>query len=151
MQPGPERRLFSSRMADALAQLEEERRKLATLQSQVATTTTTVRARDRLFTVTLDGRGEVTGITFDGVRYRKLAPAELAKLIVDTIATGRREALEKIGTMMGGDPLPGVSFMDIATNARPANEVLDSFLTAAMDRLPDQVRNRAEQIIRGEQ
>jgi len=143
--------LFSSRLADALAQLEAERRKLETMQRTMAETTTTVRARDRLFTVTFDGRGEVTAIDFDGFRYRKLAPGELAKLIVDTIATGRRQALEKLGAMMGGDPLPGVSFMDIATNARPPAEVLDSFLSAAIDRLPDRVRSRAEQIIRGAQ
>ena len=143
--------LARGRIADALAELEEQRRKLTAMQSEMATTTTTVRARDRLFTVTLDGRGEVTGINFDGFRYQRLAPPELAKLIVDTIATGRREAIEKIGTMMGGDPLPGISFTEVATNARPAAEVLDSFLGAALDRLPDNVRSRVEQRMRGDQ
>lgn len=143
--------LFESRLSDALAELEEQRRKLTAMQSELATTTTQVRARDRLFSVTVDGRGEVTHIDFDGFRYRRLAPAELGKLIVDTIAIARRQAMEKIGTMMGDDPLPGISFTDLATNARPVTDVLDSFLGAALDRLPTQVRSRAEQIIRGAQ
>jgi DNA-binding protein YbaB len=142
---------FADRLAGALAELEEQRRKLTEMQRAMTTTTTKVHARDRLLTVTFDGRGDVTKIEFDGFRYRKLAPGELGKLIVDTIAAGRRQAIEKIGAMMGGDPLPGVSFTDLATNARPAAEVLDSFLGAALDRLPAHVRGRAEQMLRGAQ
>lgn len=142
--------MVSSRVAEAMAQFEEERRKLADLQSSLSSTTTTVRARDRLFTVTLDGRGEVTSITFDGFRYRKLAPAELARLIVETIATGRRQAIDKLGAMVGSDPLPGVSFSELATGSRPFTEVLDSFLGAALDTLPERIRGRVEQRMKGE-
>ena len=142
-------RLRSS-VADALDQVEQERRRLADVQSQMASTTTTVHAKDRLFSVTLDGRGELSGITFEGTRYRRLAPAELARLIVDTFATGRRQAIEKIGTMMGTDPLPGVSFTDLATGSRPFTEVLDSFFGAALDQLPEHVRGRVEQRLQGE-
>src|SRR4051812_43020998 len=142
---------FRGRIADALGELDEQRRKLTEMQGQLATAKTTVRARDRLFIVTLDGRGEVTEIAFDSLRYRRLAPAELAKLIVDTIATGRKEAIDKMGAMLGADPLPGISFAEIATNARPAAEVLDSFLGAALGRLPDNVRHRVEQRMRGDQ
>ena len=137
--------LFRGRIADALEEFEEQKRKLSAMQSEMATTTTTVRARDRLFTLTLDGRGEVTDIAFDGFRYRRLAPAELAKVIVETIATGRRQAMEKIGQMMGGDVLPGISFTDIANNTRPGADVLEAFLGSALDRLPDHVRSRVEQ------
>ncbi|HEV8605248.1 MAG TPA: hypothetical protein VGQ99_07780, partial [Tepidisphaeraceae bacterium] len=77
------------------------------------------------------------------------APAELASRIVETVASGRRQAIEQIGSMMGGDVLPGISFVEAASGTRPAQEMIDSIMSAAMDRLPEQFRSRVQRMREG--
>ena len=134
-------------VAAAMAELAEERRKLEAMQAQITTTTTTVQAKDRLLSVTLDGRGDLTKLEIHGTRYRRLEPGELAVLIVETIATGRRQAIEKLGGMMGSQPLPGIEFADLASGRSSLTDVLDTFLGAALEQMPDRVKNRVNQTL----
>jgi DNA-binding protein YbaB len=135
----------------ALAGLAEERRRIKELQETVAETSTVVHSKDRMLSVTFNGRGELDKLTFSGTRYRRVAPTELAKVITETLAAGRNQAMEKLGGMMGSEVLPGVKFEDMATGNVDVNEVIDGFLGAALAGLPDKVLGRFDQArLRGE-
>jgi DNA-binding protein YbaB len=129
----------------ALAQLEEERRKIDTMQQHMNEATTILQSKDRIFSVTFDGRGEIKKLAFDGVRYKKLAPGELAELVISTIASGRQKAIDNLGKVMGSDPLPGVSFSDLASGKSALTDVLDSFIGSAVGQLPEHLRGRVSQ------
>jgi DNA-binding protein YbaB len=134
----------------ALAALAEERRRLEELQEKVAETSTVVHSKDRVLSATFDGRGELNTLTFNGTKYRRLAPAELAAMIKDTLAAGRSQALEKLGSMMGTVVLPGVKFGVMASGQVVMHQVIDSLLGSALGALPDKLRDKAQARLRGE-
>jgi DNA-binding protein YbaB len=117
----------------ALAALEREQRKLAEVTRVINEETVTVRAKDRSLTVTLDGRGEVTNIGFNGVKYRSMAPAELSHLLVETIRTGRAQCAQKMAEVMGQSPLPDIDFAELASGKVNPMEVFDQIITPFLD------------------
>lgn len=111
----------------ALAALEDEQRRLGDLDRVWKEETTTVRSRDQSFSMTFDGRGDLSDMSFNGTRYRTLAPAELAHLIVATLQAGRLQSLEKMAATMSGS-LPGVDFLGLATGKVEPRAVLDALI-----------------------
>lgn len=91
----------ADRMVDeAMSALDRERGKLAEL-GKVWSEEITIRAKDQSLVMTFDGRGELTDITFQGAKYRTLAPAQLASTIMDTLRRGREEAMNRVNEVMG--------------------------------------------------
>jgi DNA-binding protein YbaB len=117
----------------AMAALEREQRKLANLTKVIDEETVTVRAKDRSLAITLDGRGEVTNIAFNGTKYRTMAPAELAHLLVETIRTGRAQCAQKLTEAMGQPQLPGIDFSELASGKVNPMEVFDKLITPFLD------------------
>lgn len=117
---------------DPMADLEAEKGRLGALGRVWKEETTTVRAKDNSFSMTFDGRGDLTGITFHGTKYRTAAPAEHAHLLVETLRRGRLESLEKMAETMGGDVLPGIDFVGLATGKVDPNEVVDALVAPLM-------------------
>ena len=69
----------------AMAALEQEQRKLAEIGEVRENETTTVQAKDRSLEMTFDGSGELSELKFNGTKYRNMAPAQLAHVIVETL------------------------------------------------------------------
>lgn len=113
----------------AMATVEREQRKISELTRQMDENTTTVRSKDRSFTVDFDGRGEVTGINFQGTRYRTMAPAEFSHLLVQTIQSGRALCTQKLAEAMGDELLPGVTFTDLASGNLSIEEVFEKVVS----------------------
>ncbi|EWM19092.1 YbaB/EbfC family nucleoid-associated protein [Kutzneria sp. 744] len=113
----------------ALAALEREQRKLADVTRVIDEETVTVRAKDRSLSITLDGRGEVTNIAFNGTKYRAMAPAELAHLLVETIRAGRAQCVQKMTAAMGQPALPDIDFAELASGNLNPMEVFDKLIT----------------------
>jgi DNA-binding protein YbaB len=127
----------AEQFAAALAGLDEERRKLSELQERIAGASTVINSKDRLLSLTFDGRGELTKLVFNNTNYRRMAPPELAAVIMETFSAGRTQALEKLGSLAGHDALPGVSLTSLAKGEVELNNVVDAFLGAALEMLPD--------------
>ena len=96
-------------LEDARRRLADEQRRLDDLSKVWQEATTTVRAKDNTFTMTFNGRGELTDLAFQGTKYRTLAPAELAHRIVESLQQGKMESIEKMAATMG----PGVPGLDV--------------------------------------
>jgi hypothetical protein len=112
----------------ALADLEREKRKLRDVGKIWDEASTTVRSKDNSFSMTFDGRGELTDLTFSGNKYRTLPPAQLAHLIVETLQQGRAEAVAKVQEVMGTDSSSGIDFAGIVGGKVDPMEAVNSLL-----------------------
>lgn len=109
----------------AMRTFEGEQRKLTDLQQKMEEDSSTVRSKDRSLSMTFDGRGELTGMKFHGTKFRSMAPAELAHLIVETVRAGRTQHMEKMSESVG-ELMPGLSFADLASGQANPGKILES-------------------------
>jgi hypothetical protein len=122
----------------ALAQLDVERARLTGLSEQIAAGGTVHTTKDRMLTVTLDGRGDLTKLAFNNPKYRQMPPAELGAAIVDAISTARGEAMGKMDEMFGQELLPGISFKGLANGTVALDQIVGNFVETALKSLPDE-------------
>jgi DNA-binding protein YbaB len=66
-----------------------------------------------LITAVVGPGGEVRSITFHSRRYRVMAPAELAQVVIDTIEQARRNAVEQMAAAMPTVALAGMTYEDM--------------------------------------
>ncbi|GAA2216574.1 YbaB/EbfC family nucleoid-associated protein [Micromonospora olivasterospora] len=71
-------------LAEMRAALDEVEAMADRVRRRVPRSKATVEEKKKLLSVTVGGQGELTRITFNRDAYRRLAPAELADLIVTT-------------------------------------------------------------------
>jgi hypothetical protein len=83
---------FAAAMKDLQTEYAKARDGLATLQNGLSDTTASVRAKSRQVSATVDARGRLTELKFHGQSYRTMAPAELAKLVVETVNRAHEDA-----------------------------------------------------------
>ena len=121
----------------ALAALEEEQRKLAEISRVRQQETTTVQARDHSLEMTFDGSGELAELKFNGTKYRSMAPAQLASVIVETLQVGRAQSTAKMTDLMSADLLPGLDLAGIASGKVDPSSVIDALVAPMLGELDD--------------
>jgi hypothetical protein len=135
----------------ALAALDREHRKLLDVTTAINEASTTVKSKDRSISMDFDGRGEITGITFHGSKYRSMAPAELSHVLLETIRAGRDECMQKMAAAMGGELLPGINFADMAAGKVDAEEVFQKLVSPFLgDDLGDGILGRPAKDSKGD-
>ncbi|MET9886702.1 YbaB/EbfC family nucleoid-associated protein [Streptomyces sp. NPDC006430] len=82
---------MEDRIARSMAEFEERRAQIMDLQREFRSTSVTVTAKDRSVEVTVDAQGNVTGLRFLNAKYRSLPPAELAAVLMQTMAEARAQ------------------------------------------------------------
>ncbi|WP_340687953.1 YbaB/EbfC family nucleoid-associated protein [Amycolatopsis coloradensis] len=118
----------------ALADLEREKQKLREVSKIWEESTTIVRAKDNSFSMTFDGRGELTDVSFQGSKYRSLPPAQLAHHIVEAVRQGRNEAMAKVEKVMGTGAT-GLDFAGVAGGKVDPMEMMNSLLGPMLEGL----------------
>jgi hypothetical protein len=121
---------------DPMARLNEERRRLDELGRVWTEETTTVRAKDNTFSMTFDGRGELTEVTFHGSKYRTISATELGHRIVETLKQGKQASLEKMIATMNPESYQGLDLMGIATGKVDPRKALDAVIAPLLDSAP---------------
>lgn len=112
----------------AKAHLEQERKRLAEVSKHQQEDSTTVQAKDHSLEATFDGRGELTGLKFNGNKYRSMAPAQLASVIVETIQAGRTQSMGKLTEQLSGGAMPGIDLAGVASGKVDPSAVLDQLM-----------------------
>ncbi|MFE0022039.1 YbaB/EbfC family nucleoid-associated protein [Amycolatopsis sp. NPDC059021] len=120
---------------DAWATLEKEKQKLAELGKHWDEATTTVRAKDQSLEMKFDGRGELTDLTFNTSKYRSMAPAELASVIVETLRKGRAESQQKVSELMGTAAVPGLDLDGLTSGKVRPDEMINSLMGPMLETL----------------
>ncbi|MFJ2592317.1 YbaB/EbfC family nucleoid-associated protein [Streptomyces erythrochromogenes] len=101
---------LEERLAEALAEFEETRGRLDAAAAQAAAISVTVTAKDRAVEATVGAQGELTGLRFPTSRYRTMAPAELANVVMTTISSARAKAASQLLDIYRPfGPIPGLS------------------------------------------
>jgi len=115
-------------LAEMTMALDRVREQSNRIRDQVRTAKTTVQDRERLLSATVDGHGELRQLVFHGDAYRDLAPAELADLIVQTVAKAKDGARRKAmaGVQALTDDLPGLG--DTARGAATVDELIEGIV-----------------------
>lgn len=80
----------------AAEDLDRKQQRLREIRAELANSSTKVSSTDRMLTVELDGAGELTSITFNSAKFRRLAPAELGAVLVETIKRARVESRQRV-------------------------------------------------------
>jgi DNA-binding protein YbaB len=84
------------RLRQALDDLRRQRAALSQAREKTRQRRTKVSSADQMVTVALDGNGELTSITFNTTKWRRLPPAELGAVLVQTINRARAENKEEL-------------------------------------------------------
>jgi DNA-binding protein YbaB len=87
---------FESALNDMMAQMEKQREDLMRLQQSAGDVNVTARSKRRQVSVTVNGAGDIVDLKFHGHTYQTLAPNDLAKIILETIADARVQARERL-------------------------------------------------------
>jgi len=82
-------------MDAVLADLRAQREKIREFDAAMAVRKTVVTSKNRMVSATVDSKGKLVELSFKGNRYRSMAPAELASLIVETVGTAQENALKE--------------------------------------------------------
>ncbi|GAA2025187.1 hypothetical protein GCM10009839_23990 [Catenulispora yoronensis] len=88
------------KLAALVADSERRVRAIADAQREIAGLAVTKRSRDRALTVGLGPGGVLTELTFHTTAYREMAPAELSRLVLDTVAAARAEYAAQVAKAM---------------------------------------------------
>ena len=116
---------------------EDEARKLGELGKLWAEASTTIRTKDHSLEMTFNGRGEPVDLVFNGSKYRQLAPAQLARTIIETLQKGRARAQEKMAELMGTPDIPGLDVNGLITGKVRPDELLNALVGPMLEGFDD--------------
>jgi DNA-binding protein YbaB len=115
---------MNDRVERAYADLNRRRESLAEAQQALADGSFTVTAKKRLFTVTVNSRGELTEIKFLSGQYRAIASAALTDMLVTAVGEARELALaHAVSTFQG--LLPDLPVEQIMTGTLDLGALFD--------------------------
>ncbi|AUY53477.1 YbaB/EbfC family nucleoid-associated protein [Streptomyces sp. CB01881] len=104
---------YDQQIEDLLAQYERQREEAAETRRRIAATTATATDPRQAVKVTVGAQGELTAVEFPTGAYRRMAPKELADLLLATAGQARAQALEAVTTVVTDGLPPGVSLGDL--------------------------------------
>jgi DNA-binding protein YbaB len=97
---------LEQQIEESIAELRATRLAVDEARRLAADATVTEKSKNRMISVTVGSRGDLQALNFHGEAYRSLAPAELAKLIVDAVDRARtkcqQNAMASIQELMPG-------------------------------------------------
>ncbi|MDC2959595.1 MULTISPECIES: YbaB/EbfC family nucleoid-associated protein [Streptomyces] len=139
--PGP----YDQQIEDLLAQYRRQRDAAAETRRRINETTATVTAPRQTVKITVGAQGEVTAVEFPTGAYRRMAPRELADVLLTTLQQARAEALRSVAGVLADGLPPGVTVPDLLQGRIDPDAVLPE--DPAM---PDPVRDYVDHGFQGE-
>ncbi|MEU5309375.1 YbaB/EbfC family nucleoid-associated protein [Streptomyces sp. NPDC021562] len=136
---------YDRQIEDLLEQYRRQRDEAAETRRRINETTATVTAPRQTVKITVGAQGDVTAIEFPTGAYRRMAPKELADVLLTTLRQARAEALEGVTGVLSGQLPPGVTVPDLLQGRVDPAAVLPE--DPAM---PDSVRDYVDHGFRGE-
>ncbi|MFF4902937.1 YbaB/EbfC family nucleoid-associated protein [Streptomyces sp. NPDC001068] len=104
---------YEQQLEELLALYHRQREEALDTRRRINETTATVTAPRQTVKVTVGAQGEVTALSFPTGAYRRLAPKELADVVLATIRQARAEALESVGAVVAVGLPSGIDMADL--------------------------------------
>jgi len=93
---------LQQQMETALTDLRAQQTRIQAASEQLAKTAGTAQSKDRSVEAVVDNQGKLTSLKLNGTGYRKLAPAELAARIVETVRAAQDAACRQAFASLAG-------------------------------------------------
>ncbi|MEU4556720.1 YbaB/EbfC family nucleoid-associated protein [Micromonospora violae] len=122
---------LNNRFEQAYAEFEEQKNAISEFEQRLAEKVSTLTAKNRAVSVTVDGQGDVVEIKFPTMAYRKMAPAELSALLVETIDAARMQAREGTNELLQTFLPSGMASFDLLNNPVDFEEIMSEAMRAA--------------------
>lgn len=126
---------------DIIDQAKEELRRqqenLLAARKKLTDVTTKVTSKDRMVTVILDSRGQLSSIAFNSQKFRKMAPAELGSVLVETISQAQAESRERVMRAFGPLLPAGLDLPGLMAGKTDLNKIFDDARRHADEMLAD--------------
>jgi len=119
----------------AAEDLDRKQRRLREIRAELAGTATKVSSVDNTLVVELDAVGELASIKFNSQKFRRMAPAELSALLVDTIKRARAENRDRVLSAYQ-DVMPA-GLRELVTGATSLDELFDKARIEADEMVAD--------------
>ena len=116
---------------DAVNELRRSQENLRSLREQMQSKKTKVTSKDGMVTVTLDDKSEVTSIIFNTAKFRRMAPAELSAVLVETISRARAEGRSRVIDAYKSMLPKGMDIDGIMTGKFNADKIFDDAVLRA--------------------
>jgi hypothetical protein len=123
---------FDETIREVLAKLEQQRENLVRLHQNMDEVKGSARSSRRQVSAVVDARGELLELKFHGQTYKSLEPAELSKLIMDTIADAHAKARSSLFDSIGDTMPEGVEMAQATSGEHDWSAELSNAMT-----LPD--------------
>ncbi|SFR29910.1 YbaB/EbfC DNA-binding family protein [Lentzea waywayandensis] len=91
---------LQDQLEQTLAEYRQKRADLQQMQEKMAEMSSTASAPRKVVTATVDTHGQITGIAFPTNAYKNMAPAELAKVVRETVRKAQTMAREQLVELM---------------------------------------------------
>lgn len=145
---------FESQLADIQGDLDRARTELAETQERLKSVSGSATSPDGTLDITLDSSGAVERVEVVGSRYRKMAPKELAALILDTIRAAADDHQAALLDALPESRIEGVSNEDLLNGNVDFVELLSEERTMPEIKFPatfdtSQTRDRARSTQQG--
>lgn len=105
---------FHAAINEMMAELRDQYEGMIRLQDSASKVSGTANSPRQQVTATVDSRGALTGIRFNGNSYRTMAPEELASMIVETVRAAQQNARRALREYVGDLGLPGADLDALA-------------------------------------
>jgi DNA-binding protein YbaB len=104
---------LASQLEEMLNEYQKARTSMQEVQERMRTATVTVKSDNKMVSVSVDARGELTDLTFHTRAYRTMAPAELSKVLLATVTKARAAVMDQLREVMAPVMPKGMSFDDV--------------------------------------
>ncbi|MFD9890250.1 YbaB/EbfC family nucleoid-associated protein [Amycolatopsis sp. NPDC059027] len=108
---------YDERIGDLLADYRRQCDQLSETQRKLKEISVTATAPGRAVAVTVGAQGEISDLSFPTPAYRRMAPAELAAVLLATIADARQQATAEMEALL--KPHLPEEFRDLADGVLP--------------------------------
>jgi DNA-binding protein YbaB len=132
---------MSTQMPESIQQAKDEllrqQERLRELRGSLRSVTTKTTSKDGMVTVTTGGSGELTSIAFNTAKFRRMAPAELGAVLVETI--GRASAQRRDQVLAAYRPfMPGGTDLDqVLAGKLDLNQLADDAIRRVSEIMTD--------------
>ncbi|MFK3979269.1 YbaB/EbfC family nucleoid-associated protein [Micromonospora sp. NPDC050397] len=125
-----------NQIEQAYAELERSQAALAGVQEELDGAETTVTSKNRAITVTVNSRGDLVDIKFLTRSYRTMPAAELATLLIDTIAEARAKAQAAVAATFQSVLPAGMSALDMINGTVDFDSMMREAIRMANEPFP---------------
>ncbi|MEV6896126.1 YbaB/EbfC family nucleoid-associated protein [Amycolatopsis sp. NPDC051372] len=104
---------YQKMLDEAMGAYQQQRERFEENRKQVDSLTTSATSARREVTATVSRTGELTELSFPTSVYKRMAPAELAAVIVKTVEEARQKSISASAEAMAPMLPPGLSAQDL--------------------------------------